>query len=232
MEFIPFRKIGRLSREITVTEKIDGTNGVIFIGELDQPKFLVGSRSRWIPQDTDNHGFARWAYEHKDELIAGLGPGWHHGEWWGNGIARGYGINEKRFSLFNTSMWAVNEIALTEASQWPPNGRLPPACCHVVPHTLSRRIRHGRDPRNDGRTQDDGLAGGTRLYAARGSRGVPRARQRPVQEDLRERRLRQGLRRVSQVGCQRRIRHASKLASRDLVSHLGRSTRVRWERSE
>ena len=148
-EFVPFRKIGRLSRDMVVTEKLDGTNGVIFIGEPPvkapyfdnhgikgvyhepggQPEFLVGSRSRWIPQDTDNHGFARWAYEHKDELIAGLGPGWHHGEWWGKGIARGYGINEKRFSLFNTSMWAVNEIALAAGAAQ----RLPPACCHVVP---------------------------------------------------------------------------------------------------
>jgi RNA ligase len=139
-EFVPFRKIGRLSREMVVTEKLDGTNGVIFIGEPNSAldfsrqaggypgEFLVGSRSRWIPAGEDNHGFSTWAYQHKDELIAGLGPGWHHGEWWGKGIARGYGINEKRFSLFNTSLWGPQSDG---AGNWI-CGRHP-ACCHVVP---------------------------------------------------------------------------------------------------
>ena len=34
-EFIGFPKIARLSREIVITEKIDGTNGCIFIGGED-----------------------------------------------------------------------------------------------------------------------------------------------------------------------------------------------------
>lgn len=115
-EFIEFEKISRLSRECIVTEKIDGTNGTIYIGE--DGEFLVGSRSRWITPDNDNYGFAKWAYEHKHELLE-LGPGWHRGEWWGLGIQRGYGLKEKRFSLFNTSRW--NEE------------HLPPSCCHIVP---------------------------------------------------------------------------------------------------
>jgi hypothetical protein len=41
-EFVEFKKIPRLSRECVVTEKIDGTNGVIYIGEGGE--FLVGSR--------------------------------------------------------------------------------------------------------------------------------------------------------------------------------------------
>lgn len=116
MEFRKFDKIARLSREIVVTEKIDGTNGLIAIGE--DGEFQVGSRNRWITPEKDNAGFARWAYEHKDELMT-LGVGFHYGEWWGLGIQRGYGLKEKRFSLFNTSRWSDDTVR--------------PACCHVVP---------------------------------------------------------------------------------------------------
>jgi hypothetical protein len=116
IEFPPMAKIARLSRTCVVTEKIDGTNASIYIG--DTGEFLVGSRTRWITPENDNHGFARWAYEHRDELFQ-LGPGHHFGEWWGLGIQRGYGLKEKRFSLFNTHRWS--DV----------NAR--PACCHVVP---------------------------------------------------------------------------------------------------
>lgn len=117
MEFRKFDKIARLSREMVITEKIDGTNGLIAIGE--DGEFQVGSRNQWITPEKDNAGFARWAYEHKDELM-GLGAGFHYGEWWGRGIQRGYGTNEKRFSLFNTFKWS-DELGVR------------PACCHVVP---------------------------------------------------------------------------------------------------
>lgn len=113
-EFVEFPKIARLSREIIVTEKIDGTNASIYIGE--DGEFLTGSRSRWITPEDDNFGFSKWAHEHKDELLQ-LGPGTHFGEWWGAGIQRRYGLAEKRFSLFNTFRW--NETR--------------PACCYVVP---------------------------------------------------------------------------------------------------
>ena len=113
-EFQGFPKIARYSRECVITEKIDGTNAQIFIGEDEE--FLVGSRKRWITPDADNFGFARWAHEHRDELLE-LGPGRHFGEWWGQGIQRRYGLDEKRFSLFNTHRW----------------GEERPSCCHVVP---------------------------------------------------------------------------------------------------
>ena len=116
MEFRKFEKIARLSREIVVTEKIDGTNGLIAIGE--DGEFQVGSRNQWITPEKDNAGFARWAYAHKNELMQ-LGAGVHYGEWWGQGIQRGYGLKEKRFSLFNTSRWSDDTVR--------------PACCHVVP---------------------------------------------------------------------------------------------------
>src|SRR5271154_6281092 len=114
-EFVPFQKIGRLSREIIVTEKIDGTNALIEITE--DGDFRIGSRTRWLTGTEDNHGFARWALDHRDELIGGLGAGRHFGEWWGSGIQRGYGLKEKRFSLFNVHRWGVTR----------------PECCHVVP---------------------------------------------------------------------------------------------------
>jgi hypothetical protein len=115
-DFIPFPKMARLSREIIITEKIDGTNAQVFIGE--DGSIRAGSRTRWITQKEDNHGFARWVEENKDELLR-LGPGRHFGEWWGKGIQRNYSLTEKRFSLFNVSRWSDDEVR--------------PSCCHVVP---------------------------------------------------------------------------------------------------
>jgi len=122
VEFIEFPKIARLSREIIVTEKIDGTCGVVYVGEDGTIK--AGSRTQWlVPRHAggaDNFGFAAWCEAHADELRK-LGPGRHYGEWWGSGIQRGYGLlkGEKRFSLFNTSKWSDAAVR--------------PACCRVVP---------------------------------------------------------------------------------------------------
>lgn len=132
INFMPFDKIPRLSRDCVITEKIDGTNAQVFIPELleeahpDYP-FWVGSRNRWITPDKDNFGFARWAYENADELLQ-LGPGHHYGEWWGSGIQRGYGLQngEKRFSLFNVRRWAPDR----DKDKFPQD---PPKCCSVVP---------------------------------------------------------------------------------------------------
>ena len=84
MEFQEFRKIARLSRDCIVTEKIDGTNGIIAIGELGQ--FQVGSRNKWLTNEygeieSDNAGFAQWAVKNRDDLMS-LGVGYHYGEWW------------------------------------------------------------------------------------------------------------------------------------------------------
>jgi len=106
--FVSFPKLYRLKGPVIVTEKIDGTNAQIWIG--DNGEFKVGSRTRWITPDKDNFGFARWAYANKDELIRVLGPGKHYGEWWGQGIQRGYGMSAKVFSLFNTSRWDAKTI--------------------------------------------------------------------------------------------------------------------------
>lgn len=113
-DFQPFGKVPRFSRDIVITEKIDGTNAVVHVTEDGDIYF--GSRTRWITPEDDNYGFARWGTEHAEELKL-LGPGFHYGEWWGAGIQRRYGLAEKRFSLFNVARWGVDR----------------PACCHVVP---------------------------------------------------------------------------------------------------
>ena len=51
VEFEAFQKIARLKRNCVITEKIDGTNAQIFIGE--DGEFLTGSRNRWITPDDD-----------------------------------------------------------------------------------------------------------------------------------------------------------------------------------
>jgi len=131
-EFKAFEKIARVSRLCTITEKIDGTNGVIYIGE--DGEFQVGSRSRWLQptKGNDNAGFARWAEDHKEDLLK-LGPGYHYGEWWGLGIQRGYALKEKKFSLFNTFRWADPAVR--------------PTCCSVVP-VLFEGIFHSHEIAN------------------------------------------------------------------------------------
>ncbi len=70
-------------------------------------EFLVGAQSRsrllGATKQTDNMGFGRWVEANAADLVRVLGEGVHFGEWWGNGIQRGYGLPEgdKRFSLFN-----------------------------------------------------------------------------------------------------------------------------------
>lgn len=63
------------------------------------------SRNRMITPGDDNHGFAGWAYDNAEMLVRTLGPGVHFGEWWGQGIQRRYGLDYKKFSLFNVARW-------------------------------------------------------------------------------------------------------------------------------
>lgn len=135
MEFREFPKMARLSREVIITEKIDGTSACVAISE-DGSTMMIGSRTRWITPADDNHGFAAWAEAHREELLT-LGPGRHFGEFWGQGIQRGYGLKEKRFSLFNVQRWALHG---TEPKTYPTmdprvtrtQDVLPP-CCGLVP---------------------------------------------------------------------------------------------------
>lgn len=109
MEFKPWPKIPRfhgIFGRCIITEKIDGTNASILVypkenGDLD---LKIGKRTSWITPDNDNFGFARFVENNRDEFLK-LGVGHHFGEWFGNGIQRGYGLREKRFALFNSRRW-------------------------------------------------------------------------------------------------------------------------------
>lgn len=162
IEFKEFPKMARLTREVVITEKIDGTNAQIYIASpdtydaLDLGRIVVasnrdlglvmlaGSRTQWITPERDNFGFAKWVQAHADQLWL-LGAGQHFGEWWGSGIQRGYGLQngEKRLSLFNTSRWV-------DQSRWSSDGlrgplgekqEYAPECCSVVP-VLYRGLFH------------------------------------------------------------------------------------------
>ena len=162
MNFEEFPKMGRLTRECVITEKIDGTNAQVHIVVLPDNAVMptetpivavrpnpndaggehtlllyAGSRNRYITPDADNFGFASWVRDHADALVA-LGPGRHFGEWWGAGIQRRYGLAEKRFSLFNVARWhrAGEAPYVTESADAriaPKVSSEAPACCHVVP---------------------------------------------------------------------------------------------------
>jgi len=130
-EFTEWPKTKRLFRDIVVTEKLDGTNSAIHLTpvadweadlitsvpgdsslhvvEVDGVKWAVTAQSRrriiTPGKTTDNYGFAGWVYDNAADLVRILGEGLHFGEWWGRGIQRGYGLDGRVFSLFNTARW-------------------------------------------------------------------------------------------------------------------------------
>src|SRR5688572_6068262 len=121
VEFKDFGKIARLRKvHVRVTEKIDGTNAQIYVPDDPAAPVLAGSRNRWVTVESDNFGFARFVAEHA-EAFRRLGPGRHFGEWYGAGIQRGYGLDHKRFALFNVGRFK-NGL---------PEGL--PSCVHLVP---------------------------------------------------------------------------------------------------
>ena len=80
-EFVAFEKMARWSRNIVITEKIDGTNAAVLIedglvgvqapgaiakvGNLD---IFAQSRTRFITPADDNYGFARWVVDNASGL--------------------------------------------------------------------------------------------------------------------------------------------------------------------
>jgi|SRR5881398_3241487 len=135
VEFKPWPKIARFNRDITITEKIDGTNAAVIVS--DDLQVWAQSRTRVITPESDNFGFARWVSWHADAFASILGPGHHFGEWWGQGIQRRYGLSERRFSLFNTARYGA-----TDFSELPQVGVVPvlyegPMCEFAVTDALS-----------------------------------------------------------------------------------------------
>lgn len=136
-DFAPWPKTPRLNRDIIITEKIDGTNAQVLVRKIvlgisaadsvldavvenEDGVFAIraGSRKRWVCPDDDNFGFAGWVHKNAAELVRALGEGRHYGEWWGQGIQRGYGLDHRVFSLFNTHRWrgAYADLALAQLS--------------------------------------------------------------------------------------------------------------------
>ncbi len=119
-EFHAWGKTTRVDSPVVVTEKIDGTNGVIFV-DPETHNVWAGSRNRWLVGITesgyqmwqspkmdvaatpavDNYGFGQYVCDNHQALAHLLGDGHHYGEWWGQGIARGYAQNVKRFQVFD-----------------------------------------------------------------------------------------------------------------------------------
>lgn len=144
LKFNEWPKIHRLYRDVTITEKIDGTNacicilplseildrgyeqtetyrrpedGAIIGGKMDSdggPGIVIDghvvfaqSRKKVISpgKQTDNYGFAGFVRDSYEALYEHLGEGRHFGEWYGQGIQRGYGAQQKMFALFNAERW-------------------------------------------------------------------------------------------------------------------------------
>lgn len=108
-DFKEFPKIARLNRTCTITEKVDGTNGCIIVAE---DGVWAQSRNRVLAEDTDPFGFALFVEQNKAVLRDVLGAGYHYGEWFGRGIQRNYGMDSRRFALFNVDRWS--EVPLPE----------------------------------------------------------------------------------------------------------------------
>ena len=85
MEFKKFDSIPRLSKDMVITEKVDGTNACVVV--MEDGTIFAQSRNKIITPTDDNHGFAKWVESNKEELLK-LGVGYHFGEWYGCGIQR------------------------------------------------------------------------------------------------------------------------------------------------
>jgi hypothetical protein len=140
VEFKAWPKTPRLFRRVTITEKIDGTNAAVIV--TADGEAVAQSRKRLITPTEDNYGFAVWVQDHADYLVETLGEGYHFGEWWGQGIQRRYGLDHKRFSLFNVRRWVGTEFALPGLDLVPVlyQGDLNDWC---VEQQLDRLRRHG-----------------------------------------------------------------------------------------
>lgn len=116
--FVTSQKIHRLFRDMIISEKIDGTQGVIYVSPLTE-EVKAGSKNRWLGPGEDNFGFGYWVASNQAAIRYILGPGLHHGEWWGKGIQRRYGLDHRRFSLFNVSRWGSAQTYLKPDSTTP-----------------------------------------------------------------------------------------------------------------
>ncbi len=130
IEYQKLPSLSRLFRDITVTEKLDGTQSTIIFEQVfdlegvelnDTRDFLTvdgevyevaaQSKNRLLSPgtQTDNYGFADWVLKNRYDLFRILGPGRHSGEYWGYKIARNYTVAYRAFSLFNPTKLGKDE---------------------------------------------------------------------------------------------------------------------------
>lgn len=105
-EFKSWREIEKFQGvHVQITEKLNGTNGVILIEEENGVlKATPGSRTRFLDpvHGSDNYGFGAFVKANEQEICEKLGQGYHYGEWIGPGInGGGYDLKEKHFVLFD-----------------------------------------------------------------------------------------------------------------------------------
>jgi hypothetical protein len=112
IQHLSFPKIQRLENlEVIVTEKLDGTNAVIYkeTEEDGTIRFKFGSRNRWLGghdekgKIIENHGFFQFCSDNLEYLMK-LSDGYHYGEFIGPGINRGYFRDKKMLFLFDTRL--------------------------------------------------------------------------------------------------------------------------------
>lgn len=154
VEFIEWPKIPRgQNEEITITEKIDGTNGCIIIDEhynVDTEKaeyYIAGvqSRKRIITPENDNFGFAAWVEKNAEDLLS-LETGYHYGEWAGPGIQKNHhDLSARQFMLFNSFRWNPNNPNRPECCNTVPVLYEGPFMDHIIQHTMEVLVGNAGD---------------------------------------------------------------------------------------
>lgn len=128
----------QVSSEVArLTATADAGMAVMFDGAVDGSLTFVraGSVNGFLSPKKDHYEFAAWVWEHAN-ILSGLGDGGHFGEWYGRKIQRAYGMDGRRWALFNVGRWSGQL-----------GDQAPPSCCDVVPVLYSgpMTLGHGED---------------------------------------------------------------------------------------
>lgn len=97
---------------VTILERVDGVTAQIDV--TPNAIYPVVNNRIIVPGAGDVFGIAAWLGEHLQELREVLGVGTHTGEWYGAGINRNYGLDHRRFALYNVERWCRHEEDVTE----------------------------------------------------------------------------------------------------------------------
>ncbi len=114
LEATPDVTLEKAVATVEFTKPLPHEDGMADGVEVRHLYVFAGSRNRWLTPATDgvgrskgddNFGFATWVRDNAEELVKLLGAGRHYGEWWGRKIGRTYGLEGRRFSLFNVTRY-------------------------------------------------------------------------------------------------------------------------------